>query len=82
MTLSADGSLPLRRHEQHWTPQTPSAVLVGGEVLGTGRLPDELVGDLLDWFRFTREDERLFSLELRASRGLHAVLGNLDNGWT
>ena len=49
-------------------------------MLGTGRLPDELVGNLSDWFRVTQEDGGEPSSELRAERILHVFLTHLAYG--
>ena len=48
-----------------------------GEVLGTGRLPDDLVRYFSDWFRVTREEGGPLSVELRYKRGIHTFIGHL-----
>ena len=51
-----------------------------GEVIGTGQLPDELSGDMLDRLRVTRDEDGGLSWYLRAGRGIHAVLKHLASG--
>ena len=51
-----------------------------GEVLGTGRIPDDLVGALLARFRITWQEGGLISEELSPRRGIHAFLGHLASG--
>ena len=51
-----------------------------GEVLGTVRIPDELVDALLAWFRVTWDDGGLLSAEIRSGRGLHALLRHITSG--
>ena len=52
--------------------------LVGG-VLGTGKLHNKLVGDLLYRFQFTWEEGGGVSSDLRARQGIHVFLGHLPS---
>ena len=61
-------------HGSHCCPVPPSAALVSGRVLGTGRVFKELVSSLSAWFRVTREVRGLILLELQSVQGFHAFL--------
>ena len=58
-------------------PRPPRSV---GEVLGTGRLPRNLVKATSAWFRVTREDGRPLSVEKQSGRGVHSFLAHLASG--
>ena len=45
-----------------------------GEVLGTGRLPDNISAALSDRFQVTNEDSEPLSPEKRSGRGVHSSL--------
>ena len=51
-----------------------------GEVLGTGRLPDEIVTALSDCFKVTLEEGVGIPLELCSGRGIHAFFGPFASG--
>ena len=57
-----------------WSPRSVR------EVLGTRRLPNEIVGALVAWFRVTQEDGGALSSELRAGQGIHVFFGHLASG--
>ena len=61
-------------------PDPPCPPRSVGDVLGTGRLPDDLVGELLDRFSVTREKGGPLSAELRSGQGLHSFLGHIASG--
>ena len=46
-------------------------------VLGTGQLPNNLVGVLLEWFQVTDADGASLPIELRKGGWIHAFLGRL-----
>ena len=58
-------------------PRPPQSV---GEVLGTVRLPNDLVGYLSARLRFTWEDGIGLLLEICSGRGLHAFFRHLASG--
>ena len=58
-------------------PPPPRSV---GEVLGTGRLPDNIVAELLAWFQGTKEDGGTLYLEKRSVRGVNSFLAHLASG--
>ena len=51
-----------------------------GEVLGTGRLPNDIFATLSDRFRITKEDGGSLSAEKRSDRGVHSLLAHLASG--
>ena len=51
-----------------------------GEVLGTVRIPDNIVGALSSRFRITRADVGLLSTENRSSCGINSFLRHLASG--
>ena len=55
-------------------PRPPRSV---GEVLGSGRFPDDLVNALSARFRVVREDSGSLTTEKRSDRGVHAFLVHL-----
>ena len=59
--------------DPHWLPRSV------GEVIGTGRLPNNLVRALSARFIVTREDGGLLSSYLSSGQGIHAFLGHLTS---
>ena len=51
-----------------------------GEVLGIGRLSDDLVAELSAGFQFTKEYGGTLSTEKRSGRGVHSFLFHLASG--
>ena len=51
-----------------------------GEVLSTGRLPENIVEALSLRFRIVQEDEIPLSTEKRSGRGIHSLLSHLASG--
>ena len=61
-------------------PDPPRSSRSLGDMLGTSRPPDELVGSLSDQFRVTREEWGALLSELRSGRGLHAFFSYFASG--
>ena len=60
-------------------PDPPRPPQLVGEVLRTGRIPDNIVEALLARSWITREDGGLLSMEKRSGRGVHYFLAHLDS---
>ena len=61
-------------------PDPPRPPRLVGGVLRTGQLPYDIIGDLSDRFRVTREEEGALSSEIRSGRGIHVFPGKLASG--
>ena len=73
----ANRHLPLGTHECHGIPRPPHPPWLVGEVIGTGRPPYDIYGDLSYRFLVTSEERGLLYAELRSLQGLHIFLSHL-----